>query len=113
MTDQEINERIHAACGYVRKWSAAKAEFRWYGPDGHNHLAPDDYVNDLNAMARAEQVLRRNQFHFVDYTRHLWRLVAGEAEYGNLGYFGFDFVTSAARQRAEAFLRTIEKWEEA
>lgn len=50
---QEINERIHEACGYVRKWSEAKGEFRWYGPDGHSHLAPDDYVNDLNAMQRA------------------------------------------------------------
>lgn len=74
------------------------------------HTGHPSYSTDLNAMHEAEETLRKNQFHFVHYTRELWKLEAGDVEYGNLGYFGFNFVTMDANRRAEAFLRTIGKW---
>jgi hypothetical protein len=57
-----------------------------------------DYLNDLNAMHEAEKVLNN-----VQRERYRTELV-----YSHAG--GDVFATSA--QRAEAFLRTIGKWED-
>jgi hypothetical protein len=72
-----------------------------------------DYLNDLNAMHEAEETLRKNQFHFVDYYGTLFMVVSCLETYeGNIGYFEFELVTATASQRAEAFLKTIGKWKE-
>ena len=61
--------------------------------------SPPDYLNDLNAMHEAEKVLTwKNQ---GDYAVALGRSYDGS----------FPHVTATAAQRAEAFLRTIGKWE--
>lgn len=65
-------------------------------PDGQHHRIPD-YPNDLNAMHDAEKVLRPSQK--IKYLKHLTQL----------DYYG-RFAT--ATQRAEAFLKTIGKWED-
>jgi len=57
-----------------------------------------DYLNDLNAMHEAEQELNN-----VQRERYRTELVYSHA--------GRDVFATAA-QRAEAFLRTIGKWEE-
>jgi hypothetical protein len=57
-----------------------------------------DYLNDLNAMAEAENLVLKSAQQCRDYANVL--------DDGNGGHFA----TSA--QRAEAFLRTIGKWEE-
>jgi hypothetical protein len=57
-----------------------------------------DYLNDLNAMAEAEKVLNN-----VQRERYRTELVYSHS--------GRDVFATAA-QRAEAFLRTIGKWEE-
>jgi hypothetical protein len=57
-----------------------------------------DYLNDLNAMHEAEKVLNN-----VQRERYRTELVYSHA--------GRDVFATAA-QRAEAFLRTIGKWEE-
>ncbi len=59
-----------------------------------------DYCNDLNAMHEAENFLKANQY--MVYANIL------DSIEGSL--FG---IRATARQRAEAFLRVMGKWEEA
>ena len=69
-----------------------------------NHEIPmdtlPDYLNDLNAMHEAENVLTGYPQR-VTYYETLSKIV---------GYLAFEFVRATASQRAEAFLRTIGKW---
>jgi hypothetical protein len=60
-------------------------------------LEPPDYCNDLNAMHEAEKVLTFKDWEF--YCDELGGSFQGCAH-------------ATARQRAEAFLRTLGKWEE-
>lgn len=64
-----------------------------------------DYCNDLNAMHEAEKSLTREQL--VDYCNFRLRFVTGEGMCED-----YKMICSTAAQRAEAFLRTIGKWEE-
>lgn len=70
-----------------------------------------DYFNDLNAMHDAEMSLNPDQQkRFIEY------LIEGEAhdEYCTEMLWDSSWVAAhaTAAQRAEAFLRTIGKWEE-
>ena len=67
----------------------------------YRDLIPD-YLNDLNAMHEAEKVLVRLQW--VSYLRRLQTLCDESVSWP---------IHATAAQRAEAFLRTIGKWEEA
>jgi hypothetical protein len=67
-----------------------------------NHHRPD-YLNDLNAMAEAEKVLRDDRE--AAFRGWLW-LAHGQPE------LRCAIVHATAAQRAEAFLRTIGKWED-
>ena len=58
-----------------------------------------DWCNDLNAMHEAEESLTENDRHMMGF----WL-----AHYTELGTYW----RATARQRAEAFLRTLGKWEE-
>lgn len=60
-----------------------------------------DYLSDLNAMHEAEKALTDDQF--FDYLDRL-TITAGKALRG--------LSCATAAQRAEAFLRTIGKWED-
>ena len=74
-----------------------------YGFKKGNHRAHyiPDYFSDLNAMHEAEKVLdivaERG-----DYWDYLSFITGGEDE----------MIYATASQRAEAFLRTLDKWEE-
>jgi hypothetical protein len=57
-----------------------------------------DYCTDLNAMHEAEESLTDDQ---------LWRMARNIERNDEQWYF-----RATARQRAEAFLRTLGKWEE-
>ena len=73
-------------------------------PEGKlvTHNSIPDYITDLNAMHEAEKVLIwRTDLAALDYDEEL-RMVTD----------GWRWSATAA-QRAEAFLRTIGKWEEA
>jgi hypothetical protein len=85
MTNKQINIAIAEVCNkvIVDKW-------------GEKYPIPD-YCKD-NAMHDAENVLNKKQW--VAYGRELSRLNV------------FPMVHANARQRAEAFLKTIGKWEE-
>ncbi|CAB4163617.1 hypothetical protein UFOVP811_44 [uncultured Caudovirales phage] len=103
MTDEQINQRIAEACGW--RWDQG---YRWKDSSGLSAFAWDisDYCNDLNAMHEAERVLKGyEQIH-----TYIWHL-------SNRNDWETDFklmeVHISARDRAEAFLRTLGKWEEA
>ncbi len=62
-----------------------------------------DYFNDLNAMHEAEKVLTESQQ--MPYRTALF--CTEEVDYSY-----FKLIHATAAQRAEAFLRTIGKWED-
>lgn len=64
-----------------------------------------DYLNDLNAMHEAEKLLTQWE-ELVSY--HSWLGYCG----GNSTIEVHNCIHATAAQRAEAFLRTIGKWEE-
>lgn len=65
-----------------------------------------DYTRDLNATAEAEKTLTVEQR--LTYRRNLCAAVGGS--HTNLK--SFEQITATAEQRAEAFLRTIGKWQD-
>jgi DUF1365 family protein len=102
MTNEQINAAIAEACGWrkedgVYMWTVNKIDCTY----------PElwDWCNDLNAMHEAEKVLApKNWDRFSEkwwnYCKYLRRDDADKA------------IHATARQRAEAFLRTLGKWEE-
>ena len=97
MTPEQQQLAIAEACGRVQRadgfWFPAG---KYYGSAGI-----PDYLNDLNAMHEAEKVLVRLQW--VSYLRRLQTLCDESVSWP---------IHATASQRAEAFLRTIGKWEE-
>jgi hypothetical protein len=96
MTKEQINIAIAEACG----WKPAPRE-RWE-LDGRVERFRPDYCNDLNAMHEAEKILS-DESH-ADYACELVKTIRRNGEW-------FESVSATAAQRAEAFLRTINKWE--
>jgi hypothetical protein len=97
MTNEQINIAIAEACG----WKYEKNET--HAPDGSFWWSKEpeipDYCNDLNAMHEAEKV-----FDTALYCRYINELCDLTIKGNNSMYM------ATARQRAEAFLKTIEKW---
>jgi hypothetical protein len=94
MTDEQINIAIAEACG----WKGNLID-----RDMEGNLWPRDipsYCNDLNAMHEVEGTLSDAVFE-----RYYLAL------YDSTGSTRWP-VSATARQRAEAFLRTLGKWEE-
>jgi hypothetical protein len=87
MTDEQINAAITEAIDADPHWKCAK-----------------DYCADLNAMHEAEKVLNG-----LDKWRYALRLteVTQSQSSDDMSFF-----CATARQRAEAFLRTLGKWKE-
>jgi hypothetical protein len=108
MTDEQINAAIAEACGWEDiTESVAPEEFRRRATgmlrDKHGLRTPlkqiPNYCADLNAMHEAEEFLSGNLW--IGYVNDLANIE------GNL--FG---IRATARQRAEAFLRTLGKWDD-
>lgn len=104
MTNEQINQRIAEACG----WTEIKnCVWRHHKPWGYPPLKAGqggnafkmlpNYCNDLNAMHEAEKMLNREQSD--DYIARLFDACA-------------EATLATARQRAEAFLRTLGKWDQ-
>jgi hypothetical protein len=87
---------IAKACGF--KWSEYSDELGQLVAE----FIPN-YLNDLNAMHEAEKVLRDDRE--AAFRGWLW-LAHGQPE------LRCAIVHATAAQRAEAFLRTIGKWED-
>jgi len=104
MTDQQINAVIAEACG----WRKEDGVYMWTA-NNIDCTCPDlwDWCNDLNAMHEAERVLTKDRNSYLT-------TLAGLVETDHLRGLDADWpwVCATARQRAEAFLRTLGKWEE-
>jgi len=95
MTDEQINAAIAEACGWTNVHPANRSG-KAPGTDytsNYEHIP--DYCNDLNAMHQAEGALSDGDLWTMKYNLPL----QGDLEF-----------RSTARQRAEAFLRTLDKW---
>jgi hypothetical protein len=112
MTDEEINIAIAEACG----WKYANNET--HAPDGSFWWSKEpeipDYCNDLNAMHEAEKMLTKEQLY--NYGNKLDRITLPKTsmemcyiEGPEAGMYP-DLFCATAAQRAEAFLKTIKKW---
>ena len=105
MTPEKQRIAIAQACGIARLWSTAL-------PERTVHCDVPDYLNDLNAMHEAEKVLvPSSEYTLSSYMFELSKIVipAGSTRRGLISEYIFH---ATAAQRAEAFLRTIGKWEE-
>jgi hypothetical protein len=111
---------IATACGYWWGADDDSPEKYWHHPAGGSAKYPPDYLNDLNAMHEAFRVFDNH----APLSRHEW----WQRYFGQLSVtlgIPFDFMpqfttedaikyhNATAAQRAEAFLRTIGKWEAA
>ena len=102
MNKEKQGIAIAEACGIVSKdkWGSL-----YKTPRGILRDCPD-YLNDLNAMHEAEKVMMDSPKKKHTYLQWL----GCEDAYTSTV---FASVTATAAQRAEAFLRTIGKWEDA
>jgi arabinogalactan endo-1,4-beta-galactosidase len=101
MTNEQINIAIAEALGKAVEWHD-KVPY-WLGMwssvgEGNESFAEFNPAYDLNAIHEAEKMLNNEQW--VAYGKELSRLKV------------FPMVHATARQRAEAFLKTLGKWEE-
>jgi hypothetical protein len=109
MTDEQINTAIAQACGWTECRLVAKVVLSVlrapvaYGipPNGTYEIACPNYCNDLNAMHEAESLMEHGDLLF-EYGMHI-----------SISHRFEHLLRATARQRAEAFLRTLGKWEEA
>ena len=99
MTDEQINAAIAEACG----WTQVNAEHRSGKAPNAEYVGSEfipNYCTDLNAMHEAEKVLMHADLLF-EYGMH----ISMDHKYDYL-------LRATAWERAEAFLRTLGKWEE-
>ena len=79
-------------------------------PKGIVRVCPD-YLGDLNAMHEAQKVLTYEQAE--EFVEQLYLADQKNNLAENPPPWRFNVASATAAQRAEAFLRTIGKWEEA
>jgi len=112
-TDQQ-RITIAEACGWKweRLWTG-ELHGKPVGEQGPFREVPD-YLNDLNAMHEAEKVLTEEQLY--NYGNKLDRITLPKTsmemcyiESPEAGMYP-DLFCATAAQRAEAFLKTIKKW---
>jgi hypothetical protein len=110
MTNDQINQRIAEACGWIEVGECENGGFRLRGfpPDRYEaHRKPiPNYCTDLNAMAEAESTMTQLQWaYFVAKLAELTR------QPGRCDIPAQILLQARSRQRAEAFLKAVEKWE--
>jgi hypothetical protein len=106
MTDEQINAAIAEACGWTNICNCVYRHRKLWGypplkagQGGNAFKMLPNYCADLNAMHEAEKVFDCPELYDGNLIK-----VCGGAQY---------IWHATARQRAEAFLRTLGKWEEA
>ena len=110
MTNEQINIAIAKACGLtivsdgIMHHLTPCGKKTEHNPEGCFLKECPNYCKDLNAMHEAEKAL--NPIKASEYARMLTS-IAWESEQPV-----FAPMTATARQRAEAFLRTLGKWKE-
>jgi|LakMenE18May11ns_1017448.scaffolds.fasta_scaffold9133820_2 hypothetical protein len=96
MTDQQINIAIAESLGWTNI-NHGTVQYTARMPNGKWDIIPN-YTADLNTCHELEKALNTDDAH-----SYYWRL---ERE------LGWEYASATARQRCEAYLRTIEKWKE-
>lgn len=119
MTPEAQRTAIAEACGWKK---APDTTGCWHSPEGHLHgwwreRELPDYLNDLNAMAKAQKILNREQriaygFSLTTILTDAMRAKGchSQADFDEHAIWIWE---ATAVHHAEAFLRTIGKWEEA
>jgi hypothetical protein len=112
MSPEEQRVAIAVHCGYIEPFHLSNEYEETGGPDGDSCFfdvlrdARDcripDYLKDLNAMHNAVAFIAGQKF--VDY----YRMALVEIVGGTL----YDAIDATAAQRAEAFLKTLDKWKD-
>jgi hypothetical protein len=112
MKPEQQRIAIAKACGWTHVWRGEHTGIlTGYDPNDGKERTPPDYLNNLNAMHVAEKVLvtyNAPPSAYKTYDTKLWEKCREDQELLN----GYTWHATAA-QRAEAFLRTINKWEDA
>lgn len=123
MKPAEQRIAIAEACGWHRALEEAQDEwnnYAWWTPadrfgqsELHRQADIPAYLNDLNAMHDAENVLTDEQTEAFAFELAKLTLQQSRAGWWDLNITELAAVIGAtAAQRAEAFLRTIGKWED-
>lgn len=108
MKPEEMRIKIAEACGWRYMGSTCLKETGWKAwipPVGAKGRVVPKYCVDLNAMHEAEKFLTDEQYSRFD------ELVYDLARDGGRMTDYIRAVSATASQRAEAFLKTIGKWE--
>lgn len=104
MSDEQINAAIAQACGYECREPYAQG---WVLPNKTAwQLTIPNYCTDLNAMHDAE-ILIQDRNKYLNILASVTEPIDGLPKDHD-----WAFTRATARQRAEAFLRTLGKWEE-
>jgi hypothetical protein len=115
MTDDEIRIAVAEACPQIAEIDKDNGGAFWRKPDPFVIFDP---LTDLNAMHEAEKVLEIgfDGSQTDDYQQTLYSIVNSGRDFVEDFCNGADvaflqkLIAATARQRAEAFLRTIGKW---
>ena len=121
MTPDQQQRAIERVCGWIiANPENDRADYRHWTPPNcvakPNHIygdRPPDYLNDLNAMHEAEQVLtyeQKEQFVFWMNHIHPSADIHHSDAQKDFRLEVFSLVHSPASQRSEAFLRTLRLW---
>ncbi len=98
---------IAESLGWKRCYANPACPDQMLGWLGSDWKCVPDYLNDLNAMHEAENSLTRSQC--ITYTITLGKLSPSRKT--DAVRATFEMMTASAELRAEAFLKTIGKWE--
>jgi hypothetical protein len=107
MKPEKQQMAIASACGWTNignQWISAKSGYSYNESDMIRFAG--DFTKDLNAMSEATCRLSRAQY--AEYGKRLTQIVARDNSQMDTRFQVFD---ATASQRAEAFLKTIGKWE--
>lgn len=106
MTPEKQRIAIAEACGWRQSTMSKRSCFDPEGISTYWDNAPD-YLNDLNAMHEAEELFFSSNWPhgWGKYADNIMRVM------GTAGDYDTPYFHATAGQRAEAFLRTIGKWE--
>jgi hypothetical protein len=114
MTPEQQRIAIAEACGWTwhgdASWPKHPSNFYWKKGRLNYQILPN-YLNDLNAMHEAEKVLTKA--NWGGYAAELYKITDAHNHGMSPNHHWLVVAFSTAAQRAEAFLRTIGKWEEA
>lgn len=100
MNSDKQRAAIAEYCGWKFDKNAYK---QWISPNGTSWNYPPAYDKDLNAMHEAEKMLKGNT-QWYKYEETLEAIIRADTAHWP--------IHATAAYRAEAFLRTIGKWEE-